>query len=129
MLRKVSLISVGTLKDYFKKSEKYYKGSVDLITIKESDRILESKSILNIINKNKDSLKVLFDVNGVRDLGEINKLKNINKNIYFIVGGSEGVCNEIKTKCNYTIRLSSFTYPHQIFRLIALKFINEMFYK
>ena len=119
MLRKVSLISVGTLKDYFKKSEKYYKGSVDLII----------KSILKIINKNKDSLYVLFDVNGVRDLGEINKLKNINKNIYFIVGGSEGVCNEIKTKCNYTIRLSSFTYPHQIFRLIALKFINEMFYK
>lgn len=123
------MISVGTLKDYLKKSEENYKGPIDLINIKESNRILESKSILNVINKNKDSLYVLFDLNGVKDLSEVNELKNVNKNIYFIVGGSEGVCDEIRTKCNYVIRLSDFTYPHQIFRLIALKFIEKIFYK
>lgn len=129
MLRKVSLISVGTLKDYFKKVEKCYKNKINFINIKESNRRLESSSILNIINKNKNSLYVLFDLNGTKNLNEINKFKNINKYIYFIIGGSEGVSDEIRYKCNYVIKLSDFTYPHQIFKLIVLQFVEKMFFE
>lgn len=129
MLREVSLISVGILKDYFKKIENNYKGKINFINIKESNKRLESNSILNMINKNKNSLYVLFDLNGTKNLNEINKIKNINKHVYFIIGGSEGVCDEVRNKCNYVIKLSDFTYPHQIFKLITLQFVEKMFLK
>lgn len=127
MLREITLISVGSLKkDYLKRVECEYKAFVKFINIKDSNIELESDEILKFLNKHRNLFYVLFDLKGDKvDTNKINYLKNLN-NICFIIGGSDGVCDNIRSRCNLVIKLSDFTYSHQIFRLIALSFIKNV---
>ena len=36
-----------------------------------------------------------------------------SSNIYFIIGGPDGISDEIRKKANYLISLSNLTFPHQ----------------
>ena len=47
------------------------------------------------------------------------KLQNImqeNSTITFVVGGSFGVSEKVKAKCNETVSFSKMTFPHNLFR-------------
>ena len=92
----------------------------------------ESNKILKYIEK-KDDFKILFDIKGKEfdSLGFsqiINRIKNeINKNIIFIIGGSNGVNEEIKDTVDMKISFSKLTFPHQLFRVIVLEQIYRSF--
>ena len=58
---------------------------------------------------------------------KIDKTFITNSNICFIVGGSNGLDNEIKTISNYSLSFSRFTFPHQLFRVILLEQIYRCF--
>ena len=48
-------------------------------------------------------------------------------NISFVIGGSYGLSNELKTRCNDRIGLSNMTFLHQMTRLILLEQIYRAF--
>ena len=48
-------------------------------------------------------------------------------NISFIIGGSDGLHDEIKNKCHYKLSFSHLTFPHGLFRLILLEQIYRSF--
>ena len=48
-------------------------------------------------------------------------------NITFIIGGSEGLDEEIKNIANYKLSFSNLTFPHQLFRIILLEQIYRSF--
>ncbi|HOI46464.1 MAG TPA: 23S rRNA (pseudouridine(1915)-N(3))-methyltransferase RlmH [Bacilli bacterium] len=48
-------------------------------------------------------------------------------NLTFIIGGSNGLSQEIKQRSNYHLSFGKITYPHQLMRLILLEQIYRAF--
>ena len=102
----------------------------------ENDDIIEYAYVFyngNIISKiNSKDYNILMDIKGENlDSVELsNKIRNTlitNSNITFIIGGSNGVSNEIKNMVNYKLSFSKMTFPHQLFRVVLLEQIYRSF--
>ena len=50
-----------------------------------------------------------------------------NSDIAFIIGGSDGIAEEIKKMCNRRLSFSKMTFPHQLMRVILLEQIYRSF--
>jgi len=139
----IKIICVGKIKeDYFKEAILEYKKRLSKYTkieiIELNDVSFDIKKTLkeecNSIMKvfNKSDYNILLDING-RDMdstsfaSKIDSILSINSNITFIIGGSYGVCDEIKSLCNERISFSKMTFPHQLFRVILLEQIYRAF--
>lgn len=102
------------------------KKDIEKIVKVESDKIIEK------LEKNND-YKILLDINGkeldsiefAKKISDINN--NLNKNIIFIIGGSNGVSDDLKNKVDYRLSFSKLTFPHQLFRVILLEQIYRSF--
>ena len=130
-MRKINLICVGTLKKvYFKNLQKKLNYNINLIEVKERGCVRESFDILNILNNIPNRYSVLFDLEGLNPKKVLHKIRDnyfSNKNICFVVGGSDGVSTILKDCCDVLLKLSDLTYNHQIFRICSMIFINESF--
>lgn len=133
----IKIICVGKLKenylkdgvnDYLKRISKYHK--IELIEINDSDINTEANDILKHID-NKSYLIAMCiegeELSSTELANKIDKTFITNSNITFIIGGSDGVKQELKDKCNYKLSFSRLTYPHGIFRLILLEQIYRSF--
>lgn len=47
--------------------------------------------------------------------------------IAFIIGGSEGLCDDVKNMCDIKLSFSKMTFPHQLMRVILLEQIYRAF--
>ena len=144
----IEIICLGKIKeeylkdlvnDYVKRINKYLKISIK--ELPDSENIIEEESkILKIID-NK-SYKILLDIKGNKiDSVELSKL--IDKTfisypkITFIIGGSNGVTEKIKSSVDYKLSFSDLTFPHGLFRGLLLEQIyrslkilnNESYHK
>ena len=148
---KISLIVVGKIKEnsikellaeYEKRLSRFCDISIVEIedeqelsdSKKDIDKVvnIESEKIIQKLAKSND-YKILLDISG-KELGSIElaeKISNIinvlNKNITFIIGGSNGVSDELKDKVDYRLSFSKLTFPHQLFRVILLEQIYRSF--
>ena len=50
-----------------------------------------------------------------------------NSNITFIIGGSNGISDDIKKLANYHLSFSKMTFPHQLFRVLLLEQIYRAY--
>ena len=113
----IKIICVGKLKekyltdgvnDYLTRLRKYHK--IDLIELADS----------NIDNEGTElSSPELAD--------KIDKTFISNPNITFIIGGSNGIRQDILDKSNLLLSFSKLTYPHGLFRLILLEQIYRSY--
>ena len=134
----MKIIAVGSLKekylksmveDYYKRITKYHK--IKLIEVKDSNITKEKDEILKKINKN--DYIISLDIYG-REYNSIefkdhleNLFNNGKSNITFIIGGSDGIDNEVKSLSNELISFSKLTFPHGLFRAILLEQIYRSF--
>ena len=133
----IKIICIGKLKenylkdgisDYLKRINKYHK--TQIIELPDSNILDEEKEILKHIDS-KDYL-IGMCIEG-DNLSSIELSKKIDKTfitspcITFIIGGSDGLSENIKNKCNYKLSFSKLTYPHGLFRLILLEQIYRSF--
>lgn len=95
--------------------------------------ISKQKESIRILSKidNKDYV-ILFDINGesmdsINFARKIQCLKDEGRNIAFVIGGSYGVDENVKARANYKLSFSKMTFPHQLFRIIALEQIYRAF--
>ena len=92
---------------------------------------LEGKKILKII-KPSDYL-IGLDLNKKEYTSEEfasyldKKFVSGGSNISFVIGGSYGLSDELKERCNDSISLSKMTFLHQMTRLILLEQIYRAF--
>ena len=125
--------------DYVKRINKYLKISIKELPDSENIIEEESKILKTIDNK---SYKILLDIKGNKiDSVELSKL--IDKTfisypkITFIIGGSNGVTEKIKSSVDYKLSFSDLTFPHGLFRGLLLEQIyrslkilnNESYHK
>lgn len=134
----IKIICVGKIKenylkdlinDYNNRLRKYTK--LEIIEVKD-DFVYEKeiKNLLNVINEN--DFNVGLDIKG--EMLDSKKLASFisetlifNSNITFIIGGSNGLNDAVKNKCNKLISFSKLTFPHGLFRGILLEQIYRAY--
>ena len=134
----IKIICVGKIKekyltdlinDYKTRISKYHK--IEIIELKDNDINSESEEILKIINP-KD-YNICLDIKGenydsISLSNMINDIFSSGKGtITFIIGGSNGVNENVKNKCDKLISFSNLTFPHGLFRGILLEQIYRSF--
>ena len=101
----------------------------------------DSEIKLAIDNEGKRVLKLLKDNEyligldlGKKELNSVEFAEFLEKkfvqggsNISFVIGGSYGLSDELKNRCNDSISLSKMTFLHQMTRLILLEQIYRAF--
>lgn len=140
----IKIICLGKVKEkylqdgideYIKRISKYTQ--VKIIELEDEgikdDKVAlkkEKEKILKYLNT-KDYIIVL-DISGkeitsLEFADKIDKTLIINSDITFIIGGSYGLDEEIKSLSNYRLSFSTMTFPHQLFRLILLEKIYRAY--
>lgn len=133
----IKIICVGKIKEsfyrdaiieYMKRLSKYHK--VEIIEVADSNIKDEKELILKKVDKH--DYIITMEIEG-RENTSIEFAKMIDKtlinnsNITFIIGGSDGLDDEIKRLSNYKLSFSKMTFPHQLFRVILLEQIYRAF--
>lgn len=144
----IKILCVGKIKedyleslisDYKKRINKYIK--LEIIELKDdSDYKKEIDGILK--NIKSSDYNIALDLKGKEydSIDFAHKIRDIlpyNSNITFIIGGSNGLTDEVRKVCNEMISFSPLTFPHGLFRGILLEQIyrackinnNETYHK
>lgn len=88
----------------------------------------EGEQALSLVKK--DSLKIALDQNGEK-LSSEKLAKNLDiwqqnySNLYFFIGGPDGLSQNIKAEADYIISLSDLTFPHHFVKII----LSEQLYR
>lgn len=139
----IRIICVGKIKEnYFKEAILEYKKrlskytKIEILEIPDYDLDIKStirkegELILKVMN-NSD-YNIVMDING-KEFDSISLSKKINEiflsksTITFIIGGSYGIDDIVKDKCDLKLSFSKLTFPHQLFRVILLEQIYRSF--
>ena len=133
----IKIICIGKIKenylkdainDYLKRINKYHK--INIIELPDSNINNETNEILKHINEKDYLIAMCIEGSNLSSVELANKIDTTfitNSCITFIIGGSDGLSDEIKNKCHYKLSFSKMTYPHGLFRLILLEQIYRSF--
>ena len=139
----IKIICIGKIKEnYLKEAINEYKKRISKYTnieIVELDDynydvkktlLTEYNSIIKVMNTS--DYNILLDITGkeidsVSFAKKINDTLTINSNITFIIGGSNGVLDELRDKVDYRLSFSPMTFPHQLFRVLLLEQIYRAY--
>lgn len=123
------------LEEYIKRLSKYTKLEIIEVSDYSNDNIdivlsKEKEQIMRYINE-KDYIITLEiegkSMNSLEFAQTIDSILTTNPNITFIIGGSYGIHQDIKDKSKLKLSFSSFTFPHQLFRVILLEQVYRAF--
>lgn len=141
----ITILAVGKIK------EKYLTDGINeylkRLSIYEQIKIVELKETTNlpiqenikkegelILSKiNPADYVITLEIKGQNITSEdlANKLENLKTygttNIVFIIGGSNGLSNDVIKRKNFGLSFSSFTFPHQLMRLILIEQIYRAY--
>ena len=140
----LKIITVGSIKEnYLKEAIEEYKKrlnkytNIEIIEIKDEGLVekekalkIEGEKIERFLN-DKDYI-ITLEIEGKEMTSEefAEKLRTIqieNSNIVFIIGGSYGLSENIKSKAKIHLSFSKMTLPHQLFRVVLLEQIYRTF--
>lgn len=140
----ITVICVGNIKEKFFKDAcaEYIKritrfGKVNIFEIQEchggesQDTEKEGKLLLKKINPS--SYKIALCVEGKKvsseKLSEIVENAGVNgkSEITFIIGGSDGLSEEVKKAADLRLSFSDMTFPHQLMRVLLLEQVYRAF--
>jgi 23S rRNA (pseudouridine1915-N3)-methyltransferase len=125
----IRIIAVGKIKDFYlqHKIREYvdrinHDFRLEIIEIKDSSPQSEGLKILEILRKSQGYVFALSEQGKEYDsLSFAKKLANINSEIDFIIGGPDGISEEVKSVCREHLSLSRMTFTHEIARLLLLE--------
>ena len=148
---KITIVCVGKIKekfyrdalaDYTKRLSRYCSLSITevadektkeqasdvecaIIKDREGERILKSIRedgyviALAIDGKNLDSVELSKKIENLALTGK--------SNLYFVIGGSLGLSDEVMKRADYKLSFSRMTFPHQLMRVILLEQIYRSY--
>lgn len=133
----IKIICVGKIKedylkeginDYIKRISKYHK--LEIIEVMDIDINREKDLIIRNIGNRDYVITLEIEGNSMSSIELADKLDKTfitNNCITFVIGGSEGLHDEIKNLSNYKVSFSKMTFPHGLFRLILLEQVYRAF--
>lgn len=140
----IKIICIGKIKESFfreaieeyrKRLSKYAKLEIiEVDDVSHQNELIsmakEKELLLKHINTKEYIITLEIEgkkFNSVEFAKKIDQTLSINPNITFIIGGSNGLDEEIKSLSNLKLSFSDFTFPHQLFRVILLEQIYRAF--
>lgn len=125
----------AAIKEYSKRISKYSKFNIIEVSDIDKGSISEiiDKEGIDILKHIKDRDYVItMEIEGNRlsstELAKkIDTVFNNYSNIVFVIGGSYGLSDSIKSRSNYALSFSDLTFPHQLFRVVLLEQIYRVF--
>ena len=142
---RINVVCIGKVKEkyikegineFLKRLSKYIK--LEIIELAEEDDNKgienainsETERIINAISKKSYSYNILLDLKGkMLDSEEmaqkIEEISMISSEINFIIGGSNGVNDNLRKIVDFRLCFSPMTFPHQLMRLI----LTEQLYR
>lgn len=142
---KLTIITVGKLKEkYWREAVKEYEkrlgkyASVTMMEVADEKEpnnaslkdleMIKEKEAERILSKIKDNQYVVtLEIDGKEYTSEqlsteYQRWKNTGKsNIVFVIGGSNGIGEDVKKRSNHEISFGKMTYPHQMMKVILLE--------
>lgn len=150
-MQKITIISVGRLKEeFFKSAEKEYSkrlgGFCDLKIIEVNQQQLpsnpsagqidvaletEAEDIISKIPKGSEIITLCIE-GKLYSSEELSKVVENNANVgsgslTFIIGGSFGLSEKVKSKSKIRLSMSKMTFPHRLARIMLLEQIYRAF--
>ncbi|HQB63311.1 MAG TPA: 23S rRNA (pseudouridine(1915)-N(3))-methyltransferase RlmH [Sedimentibacter sp.] len=148
---KITIISAGKIKEkyfteaineYAKRLSKYCRLIEEVVPDEKADenfspaeieqvKLKEGQKMLSRIPKN--SFVIVLDIKGIQLRSEefAKKLNTLSlegvSHIAFIIGGSNGLSEEVINRADYKLSFSKMTFPHQLFKVILLEQIYRAF--
>lgn len=123
------------IKEYEKRLSKYV--NLKIIEVQDYDlgtpeQNLEKEKIGIMKHIDQKDYVITLEIEGKMITSEemskmIEKTQMTNPNITWIIGGSNGLHEEIKQRSNYALSFSKLTFPHQLFRIILLEQIYRSY--
>ena len=140
---KFKIVAVGKIKEqylrdaiaeYAKRISRF--GTVEIVEI---DEFLSTKSAPSVkeleLIKREEGQAILQTLSGyviVMDIGgkqlsseefsaHITEQKQFNSTFTFVIGGSNGLSDEVKARANLRCSFGKITLPHQLFRVVLLE--------
>lgn len=147
----ITVIAVGKIKEkffteaideYSKRLGRYCKLNIvelkdeatpENISEKETELILKKEGARIIEKLPKSAYIIPLCIEGKKKSSEefsklIESVAGDGKSdIVFIIGGSLGICDEIKAMADFKLSFSDMTFPHQLMRVILLEQIYRAF--
>ena len=121
----IKVIAIGTkmpkwIEDGIKHYQKQLK-KFEIITIKNSNKKTEGQKLLAkssgaiiVMDEKGESLTSIEFAKKISDLEEIS-------DISFLIGGADGVSDEVRNNAKLLISLSKMTMPHSLARLVLVE--------
>ena len=139
-MKKVTVLCVGKIKEqyfrdgiaeYVKRLGKYCK--IEIVELKDfatPDAVKKESDL--ILERLTGGYKILMDVNGKQLSSEENatlleKAYLTSPEVIFVIGGSCGVDDRVRSACDFRLSFGRVTYPHQLMRLILCEQIYRAF--
>ena len=143
-MKEINLVCVDNIKETYlkmqidknkKRIQAFAKLNIMEIKERNSDDSIknlkeEGIDILNVVN---DAYMITLEINGesVDSISFSEQIKKYflynNKKLYFVIGSSEGLSDEVKRRSNKALSFSQMTFPHQLMRVIFLEQIYRAF--
>ena len=124
---------VDAINEYSKRISKYTKLEIIELPDESNESIAMKKEGEKILSKIKDNdYVVILEIEGnfltsLEFAKKIDNNFNSNKNLTFVIGGSYGLDESVKSRSDYKLSFSKFTFPHQLFRVILLEQIYRAY--
>jgi 23S rRNA (pseudouridine1915-N3)-methyltransferase len=148
---KITIVAVGKIREdwikngiaeYQKRLSKFCKLEILEVTEEQAPENMSPLEIINVKNAEgekilskirQDAYKVSLVIDGKQftspQLAEHISLQAVSgiSEITFIIGGSNGLSDEVINQSNLHLSFGKFTYPHQLMRLILTEQIYRAF--
>lgn len=128
-LPKITIVAIGKIKnsalaeislDYERRLS--YNISLEIREVKDKGIKEESDNLLQIVKKlNSYTIALSEEGKKYTSYEFAKKLSTINTNIAFVIGGPEGLGEEVKMCANEVMSLSPLTFTHEIARILLLE--------
>ena len=140
----VKVVCVGNIKEKFYRDacDEYLKrlcrfGKINIIEIKEcrggtvQDVDAEGKLILKNLSKTDFNIALCVEAKQLssEELSKLFEDKSVSgiSCITFVIGGSDGLSDEVKNFCDFKLGFSKMTFPHQLMRVVLLEQVYRAF--
>ncbi len=148
---KITILSVGKIKEKFfidavneykKRLSKFCTIVEEVVQDERADenfsdkeieqvKLIEGQKILKKIKDSSFTIVLCIEGNQLSSTEFADKIRNLavngNSDICFIIGGSNGLSDEVLKRADLKLSFSKMTFPHQLFKVLLFEQIYRAF--
>jgi 23S rRNA (pseudouridine1915-N3)-methyltransferase len=95
---------------------------LEIIEIRDSTPDKEAESIRASLRPNEHLIALMEEGDAVGSIPFARRLDQLgNQRLAFVIGGADGLTNELKGRADWQLSLSPMTFPHELARLMLIE--------